>query len=85
MNKPLLRLEDLHVGMIVSYKQLSNIYDTYITLINVKDIDDDWVGEIAFIGKDRNDKSNIRAGQAKSICAIFHPSVDELDGVSYDY
>lgn len=75
-----LKLEDLKVGMQVHAKQLSDIYHTYIYLINHKydDSNLDVIGEIAYFG----DKSIQDVGLNPSeVCTIFHPCEEE----GFDY
>lgn len=79
-----LRLEDIKVGDIVSEESLSNIYNTYITLVDSRIVGEDIVGKIAYIGKDLNEESDRAVAENDNICAIYN-DIDEVEGeVTYD-
>lgn len=79
-----LSLDNLRIGMVVRQSSLSQIFDTYITLVDSKLIDGDIEGTVAYIGDDLNDESDRISMENDGICAIYN-SRDEYEGeVTYD-
>ncbi len=81
------RLEDLKVGMTVSNKELSKVYDKLIILINTHHSDSDWsevFGTIAYIGDEVPENAKEIREKAKGIMPIRNKSMDLLDEVCYD-
>lgn len=79
-----LHIEELKLGMQVRSSQLSNIFNTYIILINTKISDDgqNIIGEIAFIGAELNSKSDEINKKYSNKACIFN-SDDTCDGEIY--
>lgn len=79
-----LRLEDLHIGDMVSSSSLEQIYNVYITLVDSKIVDGDIVGRIAFIGQELGEESDYVAEANDNICAIYHDRAEVEGEVTYD-
>lgn len=86
MNK-IYNLEDLKIGMIVSNKELAEIYDKLIILTDTYHSESDWnevFGKIAYIGDEVPGYIREIREKAKSIMPIKNRSADLLDEVCYD-
>lgn len=79
-----LKLEDLHIGDVVSSSNLEQIYNVYITLVDSKIIDGEIVGRIAFIGQELGEESDYVAETNDNICAIYHDRAEVEGEVTYD-
>lgn len=76
--------EDVKVGMRVSDKQLSNIYDKLIILVNTKDIGMETFGDVAYIGNDVPDNIIKIRESTGEIMSIFNDLDEARDEVVYD-
>jgi hypothetical protein len=78
-----LKLNDLKVGMIVGFDQLTDIYDTWI-LCTVEDTSKPF-GTIQYIGNNQEDERYMRVfSMGKAIAPIYNSS-ELLNGeVTYD-
>lgn len=86
MNK-IYQFQDLKVGMTVSNKELSEIYDKLIILTDTYHSEADWnevFGKIAYIGNEVPENIKEIRESAKSIMPIKNRSADLLDEVCYD-
>lgn len=80
-------LKDLKVGMIVSNKELSRIYDKLIILVDTHHSESDWnevFGTIAYIGNEVPEHIKEIREKAKGIMPIRNSSIDLMDEVCYD-
>ena len=63
-------LKDLKLGMEVSRRELSEIYDTYMLIVyrNMTDTH----GKLVFIGKDRDSTYHAIVSSGKPVCVVFN-------------
>lgn len=82
MNTKKYKLEDLQLGMEVSRKELSEIYDTYMLIVyrNMTDTH----GKLAFIGKDRNKTYHEIVSSGKPVCVVYNSKEEAEELYSYD-
>lgn len=84
MEKSKLSLEDIKLGDVVYASSLSNIIDTYITLVDCITTNTDVRGRIAYIGKELNEESSKVLDRNDNIMAIYNSSEEFSDEVSFD-
>lgn len=78
------KLEDLKIGMRVTILELSEIYDTYIILINTESLGiNDLKGDIAYIGKELTPEST-RIVMSHKTFGVYNDSMEVEGDVSYD-
>lgn len=82
MNTKKYKLEDLKLGMEVSRKELSEIYDIYMLIVyrNMTDTH----GRLAFIGKDRNKTYHKIVSSGKPVCIVYNSKEEAEELYSYD-
>lgn len=82
MNTKKYKLEDLQLGMEVSRKELSEIYDIYMLIVyrNMTDTH----GKLAFIGKDRNKTYHEIVSSGKPVCVVYNSKEEAEELYSYD-
>lgn len=77
-------VDELYIGMEVAESQLSEIYDTYIILTNVKDTLDDLIGTIGFIGKEITKEVENLRNPLIPITSIYNNSAEIGEDITYD-
>lgn len=78
------KLEELKVGMRVTVKELSDVLDTYIILINIESLGfDNVIGDIAYIGKELTPESTRIVMNHKTF-GVFNESGLYYGKYSYD-
>lgn len=75
-------LDELKLGMKVSRKELSEIYDTYMLIVyrNMTDTH----GKLTFIGKDRDKTYHEIVSSGKPVCVVFNSKEEAEELYSYD-
>ena len=81
MNDRKYRLEDLKLGMVVFAEQLSEIYDTWIMLVQPKGSNYGLTeGIVSFIGNEPTTESDKLFGHENVVIPVFNDSLeDEYD------
>lgn len=79
------RLEDLKLGMVVSVEQLSEIYDTWIMLVQPEGSNYGFTeGIVSFIGKEPTTESDKLFGHGNVVIPVFNDSLEADEDIYYE-
>lgn len=85
MNDRKYKLEDLKIGMVVSVEQLSEIYDTWIMLVQPEDSKYRFTeGIVSFIGNEPTTESDKLFSYGNVVIPVFNDSLEADNDVYYD-
>lgn len=85
MNDRKYKLEDLKIGMVVSVEQLSEIYDTWIMLIQPESSNYGLTdGIVSFIGNEPTTESDKLFSHGNVVIPVFNDSLEADNDVYYD-